>query len=68
MLIMITKDEKKMNDHIERLLNALEKTLEENLISLPTQYDVIKGQLFTVRLIKNSIESMKPIFERDERA
>lgn len=57
-----------MNDHIERLLNALEKTLEENLTSLPTQYDVTKGQLFTVRLIKNSIESMKPIFERDERA
>lgn len=65
---MITKDEKKMNDYIEQLLNALEKTLEENLTSLPTQYDVTKGQLFTVRLIKNSIESMKPIFERDERA
>ena len=57
-----------MNEHVERLLNALEKTLEENLTSLPTQYDVIKGQLFTVRLIKNSIESMKPVFERDERA
>ena len=57
---MNMKDEKKMNEHVERLLKSLEKTLEENLVTLTTQEDVIKGQLRIIRLIQDSIEKMKP--------
>ena len=64
---MNMNDEKKMNNHVERLLKNLEKTLEEQMVLMPSQYDVTKGQLFIVRLIKDSIESMKPYF-KDERA
>jgi len=56
-----------MNDHVERLLKSLEKTLVDQMVLMPSQYDVTKGQLFIVRLIKDSIESMKPYF-KDERA
>lgn len=57
---MNMKNEKKMNDHVERLLKSLEKTLEENLVTLTTQEDIIKGQLRIIRLIQESIETMKP--------
>jgi hypothetical protein len=49
-----------MNEHVERLLKSLEKTLEEQMVLMPSQYDVTKGQLRIIRLIQESIETMKP--------
>jgi hypothetical protein len=49
-----------MNEHVERLLKSLEKTLEVQLNTLPSQYEVTKGQLRIIRLIQDSIETMKP--------
>lgn len=49
-----------MNEHVERLLKSLEEKMEQQLIDFPNSVDVTKGQLFIVRLIKESIETMKP--------
>ena len=56
-----------MNDYVNGLLKALEKTLEDQIFKFQNNNDDVKAQLRIVRLIQESIETMKP-FLKDERA